>query len=333
MDKVTKNKIKYLFSPRYDKFRDKESIKIGPEGFLKKFSKEDIQPNILFLHWYEKKYQKEVFINNDIIIKSIWPIARNKSLQSEILEVFRRKLINISPTFSPIYFELEKQFQGIEKFEFEELFDWEFLESILESTPFNFVSHYARGVKIEGGQGETSSDLDYGKHIEYEFGIPRININVSRILSPYFDFNMHGIWRECENEVRSERNLPLIGEGWINETILFNKFKEKFPNLKVDNQGSPKWLKGQRYDIWIPEINVAIEYHGEQHRSPIKIFGGKEGLKKNITRDQEKKKKSKENNVDLIIIWHDEDIEKAFERATKLINDKLETQAKTFVSN
>jgi hypothetical protein len=333
MDKVTKNKIKYLFSPRYDKFRDKESIKIGPEGFLKKFSKEDIQPNILFLHWYEKKYQKEVFINNDIIIKSIWPIARNKSLQSEILEVFRRKLINISPTFSPIYFELEKQFQGIEKFEFEELFDWEFLESILESTPFNFVSHYARGVKIEGGQGETSSDLDYGKHIEYEFGIPRININVSRILSPYFDFNMHGIWRECENEVRSERNLPLIGEGWINETILFNKFKEKFPNLKVDNQGSPKWLKGQRYDIWIPEINVAIEYHGEQHRSPIKIFGGKEGLKKNITRDQEKKKKSKENNVDLIIIWHDEDIEKAFERATKLINDKLETQAKTFGSN
>jgi hypothetical protein len=98
--------------------------------------------------------------------------------------------------------------------------------------------------------------------------------------------------------------------------------------LKIDSQGSPKWLKGQRYDIWMPEINVAIEYHGEQHRSPVKIFGGKEGLKKNLIRDQEKEKKSKENNVDLIIIWHDEDHEEAYERTTELINSKLAGLAK-----
>ena len=329
MDKATKNKIKYLFSPRYDKFRDKESIKIGPEGFLKKFSDEDFQPNILFLHWYEKKYQKEVFINNDIIINSIWPISRNKNLESEILDVFKSKLINISATFSPVYLELEKQFPGIEEFEFEELFEWDFLEWLLETNSYRYVNHFVRIFKIDKNQKTDPEESDYGRLIEYCSGLPDVNLNVSRILAPYFDFNMHGIWRECENEVRSKKNLPLIGEGWISETILYKKFVEYYPNLKIDSQGSPKWLKGQRYDIWIPDINVAIEYHGEQHRSPIKIFGGKEGLKKNITRDQEKKKKSKENNVDLIIIWHDEDLEKAFERTTEIINSKLETLSKT----
>jgi hypothetical protein len=332
MDKVTKNKIKYLFSPRYDKFRDKESIKIGQEGFLKKFSEGAIQPNILFLHWYEKKYQKEVFINNDIVINSIWPIARNKNLESEILDVFKSKLINISATFSPVYFELEKQFPGIEEFEFEELFEWDFLEWLLETNSYRYVNHFVRIVKIDQNQKTDLEESDYGRLIEYRSGMPNVNLHVSKILAPYFDFNMHGIWRECENVVRSEKNLPLIGEGWISETILHKKFVEYYPNLKIDSQGSPKWLKGQRYDIWIPEINVAIEYHGEQHRSPIKIFGGKEGLKKNIARDQEKLKKSKENNVDVIIIWHDEDLEKAFERATNVINNKLENPTKTLES-
>jgi hypothetical protein len=328
MDKATKNKIKYLFSPRYDKFRDMESIKIGPEGFLKKFTEEDIQPNILFLHWYERKFQTEVFINNRIIQNHITPFARNESLEDEIFTVFKSKLYSLSGKFSPIYFELEKQFPGIEKFEFEELFGWEFLEWLLESNSYNYVYHYVRIIKIENFQIGKTEDHDYGKRIEYRLGIPHININISRTLSPYFNFNIHGIWRECENEVRSKKNIPLIGEGWISETILYKKFVEYYPNLKIDSQGSPKWLKGQRYDIWIPDINVAIEYHGEQHRSPIKIFGGKEGLKKNITRDQEKKKKSNENNVDLIIIWHDEDLEKAFERTTELINSKLETLSK-----
>ena len=96
MDKETKNKIKYLFSPRYDKFRDMESIKIGPEGFLKKFTEEDIQPNILFLHWYERKFQTEVFINNRIIQNHITPFARNESLEDEIFTVFKSKLYSLS---------------------------------------------------------------------------------------------------------------------------------------------------------------------------------------------------------------------------------------------
>jgi hypothetical protein len=152
-----------------------ESIKIGPEGFLKKFSEKDIQPNILFLHWYEKKYQKEVFLNNGIIYNHVSPFARNESLEDEIFTVFKAKLNQISREFSPIYFELEKQFPGIEKFEFEELFEWGFLEWLLESNSFNYVYHYVRIIKIENFEIEKTENYDYGKRIEYRLGIPQIN--------------------------------------------------------------------------------------------------------------------------------------------------------------
>jgi len=55
-------------------------------------------------------------------------------------------------------------------------------------------------------------------------------------------------------------------------------------------------------DIFVPSLNLAIEYQGEQHFFPIKHFGGKKGLLKLQSRDQQKKQACEDNNIILIEI-------------------------------
>lgn len=86
------------------------------------------------------------------------------------------------------------------------------------------------------------------------------------------------------------------------------KLKESFPNeeilFEVDNTVVP-WLKSQRFDIYFPKYNVAIEYNGQQHYIPIDIFGGELSLDNTKKRDELKRKKCKENNCTLFEVKYD----------------------------
>ncbi len=106
--------------------------------------------------------------------------------------------------------------------------------------------------------------------------------------------------REAENEYRINIGAKKVGESWISETELFYKIKNALPHLKVIHHGSPGWLGRQHFDIWIPEINCAVEFQGQQHDKPINFFGGEEAFKKNKKRDLLKKKKASSNSVALI---------------------------------
>lgn len=57
-----------------------------------------------------------------------------------------------------------------------------------------------------------------------------------------------------------------------------------------------------RIDFYIPDMNIAIEYDGEQHFFPIEYFGGKESFIKNQERDNIKNLYCSENNIRLIRI-------------------------------
>ena len=109
--------------------------------------------------------------------------------------------------------------------------------------------------------------------------------------------------REAENQYRESKNIPKIGEGWIEETILYNKIKEGFPSLSIIQHGRPDFLELQHYDIWIPKIKVAIEYQGEQHLKPVEIFGGEKAFEKQVERDERKKNISIDNGVTLIYAY------------------------------
>lgn len=107
-------------------------------------------------------------------------------------------------------------------------------------------------------------------------------------------------FRDVENLHRAELGVPPLGEGWVNETALAKIVKDLFPDLRVQREAGVPFLKGQRFDIWIPALSLAIEYHGEQHFAPVEHFGGEDGLRERKRRDAAKRRKCAANGVHLI---------------------------------
>lgn len=128
--------------------------------------------------------------------------------------------------------------------------------------------------------------------------------------------------RDAENYIRELKGVARIGERWVNETLLFNYINLQFPQYTVQREASPNWLNRQRFDVYIPELNLAIEYQGQQHYVAVDLFGGEEGLKLTKQRDKEKLQLSKANGVDIIYFSYKEHITK------KLVQNRLKSYLK-----
>lgn len=108
------------------------------------------------------------------------------------------------------------------------------------------------------------------------------------------------ILKKAEDLYREKIGMPKIGEGWISETELFYKISEYFKEYEVIHHASPDWIGRQHLDIYLPSLNLGIEYQGAQHYEPIEFFGGEEAFKKSVERDKRKKKLCVKNNCVLI---------------------------------
>lgn len=127
--------------------------------------------------------------------------------------------------------------------------------------------------------------------------------------------------KDIENIIREEKTIPKIGEGWLSETLLYYTLKETFNNYTVIHHVSPKWLGLQHLDVFISELNIAIEYQGKQHTEPIAFFGGEEAFLKNLERDMRKMKLCEENNIKLFYVYPETDINKFIEQLKTEINN------------
>ena len=136
----------------------------------------------------------------------------------------------------------------------------------------------------------------------YKSGFEYRYIETHKLFDGILSVILLELMREFENKFRKKKNMPNIGEGWVSETALYNLIKNTFTNTMVIHQGCPQWLGKQRFDIYIPEYNIAIEYQGIQHFKPIEVFGGVEGYEKTVERDNRKKQLCEENNCKLIYV-------------------------------
>ena len=111
------------------------------------------------------------------------------------------------------------------------------------------------------------------------------------------------------------------------QTKLYEKLKKSFPNeeilFEVGKEIVP-WLDLQRFDIYFPKYNIAIEYNGQQHYIPIEYFGGTLGYENQKERDELKRKKCKENNCFLIEFPYNYD-DKIYNNKIKEINEHIQS--------
>ncbi len=124
--------------------------------------------------------------------------------------------------------------------------------------------------------------------------------------------------RLLENNLRKNKGYNLIGSLY-NESLLFRLVEENLPQYTILSQYSPIWLGRQRFDIFIKEINVAIEYNGKQHYEPVEFFGGEDGFNYTQERDRQKREKCISNNCKLIEIKYDETLEEALLKIKSII--------------
>ena len=111
-------------------------------------------------------------------------------------------------------------------------------------------------------------------------------------------------------ETKSCGCLKSFGEKKIVELLMENNIKfereKKFPDLKYTNI--------LRCDFYLPDFNLVIEYNGEQHYKPIKLYGGEENLKIIQARDKIKKDYCLSHGINYFVIRFDENIQEVLKK-------------------
>ena len=90
----------------------------------------------------------------------------------------------------------------------------------------------------------------------------------------------------------------IIKSKWKNEQSLFLLVKKIYTDAIY--QYRPPWLSPQSLDIYIPKLNIAIEYQGIQHYTSVDFFGGKLSFEHRQTLDERKRNLCREKNIRLI---------------------------------
>lgn len=183
------------------------------------------------------------------------------------------------------------------------------------------LCHICRGTSPEledWGYYNASFSSKYAPYIQWEFIREGLSADSKSFKEKF---------RVAENRLRVQYGYPKVGEGWISEANLLNTIKELYPHTTVIHQGSPPWLGLQRFDVWMPEFNIAVEYQGRQHYEPIEHFGGQDGFCKCQERDAKKKCLAEQNGVTIVYFSHQEIITPDLirKKLTNSIENKIST--------
>jgi len=116
-----------------------------------------------------------------------------------------------------------------------------------------------------------------------------------------------GLWKERSAKGHMQGKGCPCGPMRKTQTILFNYVKELLPsdNLEMDYKhpilriSNKRWLE---FDIWHPELNLALEYQGQQHYEALSYFGGERAFERRKENDRIKRDIASNNNIKLIEI-------------------------------
>ena len=128
--------------------------------------------------------------------------------------------------------------------------------------------------------------------------------------------------KAAENEARQIVGVPKVGEGWISETTLFRALEKHFHQTIAIQHGQPAWLGRQHFDIWFPDWNIAVEFHGEQHFQAVDFFGNADAFAKNVERDARKAALARRHGVKLFVVTKEDDVAALIIEIEKILSQR-----------
>lgn len=140
----------------------------------------------------------------------------------------------------------------------------------------------------------------------------------------------HGLFKQSPKAHLAGQGCPICKNEYTkSEAKLFENIKKYFPDTIHHHR--PDFLKTykngkQEFDIFIPSLNVAIEYQGKQHFEPVSIFGGEKGYERMKFLDVVKYNKCKKNDIKLYYFSYEKNLpvtylSKIYCNEEEIIND------------
>ena len=152
---------------------------------------------------------------------------------------------------------------------------------------------------IDEGNKVHGDKYDYSKTKQFTSNKDKVIIECSE----------HGEFEQRPNDHLNGQGCPICKESKGEKEIrifLDSNNIEYHPQHKFDNCRNKNKLP---FDFYLPKYNMCIEYQGQQHYKPIKVFGGEKGFKRIQKSDKIKKEYCLNNNIPLLEIKYNENIE------------------------
>ena len=192
--------------------------------------------------------------------------------------------------------------------------------NLFEQTPANHLHGNGKGCPYCAGKYITTKDFikksilvhgdkyDYSG-VVYKKATEKVDIKCSECLSVF--------WQTPNNHLRG-KGCPKCksskGEEKIKLFLENNKINYK-PQKSFDECRNKQSL---RYDFFLIDKNILIEYDGEQHFKQLKCWGGENGFKRIKINDDIKDNFAKDKNIALLRIPYTE-----FKNIEKILTEKL----------
>ena len=161
-----------------------------------------------------------------------------------------------------------------------------------------------------------NADLRRKSHDEYVQELSIVNQDIE-VVEEYVNFNtriLHKckacghIWPIDPSHALRGQGCPICnqshGERMVSQ--LLNAQHIEYVSQHIFNDCRDK--QPLPFDFYLPKLNVAIEYQGQQHYEPVEFFGGQEYLEYVQYHDQIKSDYCAKNNIRLICVPYWEDV-------------------------
>lgn len=150
---------------------------------------------------------------------------------------------------------------------------------------------------IEKSNSIHDNKYDYSE-VEYE-----TNIKDVTIICP-----THGKFHQPPNSHLKGKGCPICKESH-GERDIRKILKENNINFISQHRfNNCRDVLPLPFDFYLPEHNICVEYNGEQHYEPVKIFGGLSGFKDRGIKDKIKLNYCTNNGIELIVVKYNDNI-------------------------
>lgn len=189
--------------------------------------------------------------------------------------------------------------------DFEQVPDAHMKHECLKCSIKNHPNHQQRNTEefIKIAKKIHGDKYDYSK-VDYKGNRNKIEIICSE----------HGSWWQAPyNHIQNKgcRCCTNRSKGEIKVESILKENNINFVREKTfDDCRNPESGAKLKFDFYIPEQNLCIEYDGRQHFVPIEIWGGELALKGTQKRDKIKNEYCHNNNIRLIRISYKENVSK-----------------------